>query len=383
MESGIYLIDDGELVEMTEKPYDEEAILQESLANYPRLLAGDQMNVADPRRWALIGDEVPVPDTDGGGDRWSADHLFVDQDGIPTIVEVKRSSDTRSRREVVGQMLDYASHGRLYWERDTLLDHFIASCDAAGRSPEQVLAELGGEDSTLEAFFETIEQHLTAGTLRLLFVADVIHTELRRIVEFLNEGMESTEVLAIEVKQYTSDRQQAFVPRLIGQTEEARQAKASTTRPSWDEDEFHEQVVANAQEGTITEGEADAMLDLYEFIQTEADSYDFGGSSNVSVIARWEAIGGGQGVFTLNTTGYVSFWQPAGILTGDRYDVAWTQAELDSWYAALGAIDHPAVPDTVGEDTKFSTEALVAEDHRNQFKSAVRSFVAACEAAAN
>jgi hypothetical protein len=31
---------------------------------------------------------------DGGG-RWSVDHLFLDQDAVPTIVEVKRSTDPR------------------------------------------------------------------------------------------------------------------------------------------------------------------------------------------------------------------------------------------------------------------------------------------------
>jgi hypothetical protein len=30
---------------------------------------------------------------------------------VPTLLEVKRSSDTRIRREVVGQMLDYAANG--------------------------------------------------------------------------------------------------------------------------------------------------------------------------------------------------------------------------------------------------------------------------------
>jgi hypothetical protein len=39
---GIYLIqDNGQLVEMLEQPYDSEALLQELLAKYPNLLAGD------------------------------------------------------------------------------------------------------------------------------------------------------------------------------------------------------------------------------------------------------------------------------------------------------------------------------------------------------
>src|SRR5688572_18045462 len=64
-----------------------------------------------PRRWLLITREagIALVSDDGGGSRWSLDHLFVDQDGIPTLVEVKRASDTRGRREVVAQMLDYAA----------------------------------------------------------------------------------------------------------------------------------------------------------------------------------------------------------------------------------------------------------------------------------
>ncbi len=54
MNSGIYLIrDNGDLVEMTEQPYDSEALLQDLLAKYPDLLAGSQINNDAPRRWLL------------------------------------------------------------------------------------------------------------------------------------------------------------------------------------------------------------------------------------------------------------------------------------------------------------------------------------------
>jgi len=55
-----------------------------------------------------------------GGDCWFVDHLLIDQDGIPTLVEVKRSTDTRIRREVVGQMLDYAANAVVYWPVETI-----------------------------------------------------------------------------------------------------------------------------------------------------------------------------------------------------------------------------------------------------------------------
>jgi hypothetical protein len=46
---------------------------------------------------------------------------------VPTLVEVKRSSDTRIRREVVGQMLDYAANAVVYWPLERLRATFEAS----------------------------------------------------------------------------------------------------------------------------------------------------------------------------------------------------------------------------------------------------------------
>ena len=107
MSSGIFLIQDGgKLVRMEEAAYDSEDLLQGLLEDYPDLLAGDQMESSDPRRWLLVCREMGVPDEEQGGDRWSVDNLFMDQDAIPTLVEVKRSSDAPIRPEVVGQMPD-------------------------------------------------------------------------------------------------------------------------------------------------------------------------------------------------------------------------------------------------------------------------------------
>lgn len=132
MDGGIYFDNDGDLIEMSEDLYEREALLQRDLANFPKLLAGDQMDTSEPRRWTLIAREASVPDKEGGNERWSADHLFVDQDAIPTIVEVKRSEDTRRRREVAGQMLDYVSHATLYWDAADLRETFEETCETGG-----------------------------------------------------------------------------------------------------------------------------------------------------------------------------------------------------------------------------------------------------------
>jgi hypothetical protein len=99
---GIYLVQGGDLVEMAEQDYASEARLQELLAKYPNLLAGDQIDGDEPRRWLLLDREVSLATEEGGPGRWSVDHLFLDQDAVPTIVEAKRQHryprQARSRR---------------------------------------------------------------------------------------------------------------------------------------------------------------------------------------------------------------------------------------------------------------------------------------------
>src|SRR5690554_1396985 len=116
MDGQIYLLmADGSLEAMTPEPYISEDRLQQLVAEHPDLLSGLCME-----RWLLVARELGVPAEDGGGGRWAADHVFLDREGVPILVEVKRSSDSRLRREVIGQMLDYASHAVAYWNGDNV-----------------------------------------------------------------------------------------------------------------------------------------------------------------------------------------------------------------------------------------------------------------------
>ncbi|CAN5909468.1 hypothetical protein BH23ACT11_BH23ACT11_26790 [soil metagenome] len=245
MSGGIYLIrDDGGLVEMTEQAYATEDLLQKLLADYPNLLAGDQMSSGEPRRWLLISRELGVPAEEDGGDRWSVDHLFLDQDAIPTIVEVKRSTDTRIRREVVGQMIDYAANAVVYWPVERLRARFEESYE----EPEQQLIGLLEEpDAEPDDFWQKVKTNLQAGRVRLVFVADKMPTELRRVVEFLNLQMDPAEVLAVEIKQYMGGGMKTLVPRVIGQTEEAQQKKSGGAGGSdrSDEETFYKKLAAS------------------------------------------------------------------------------------------------------------------------------------------
>ncbi len=202
---GLFHIDGNDnLTAMQVTPYAAERLLQGLLTRHPDLLAGGQMDPHDPRRWLLVSQEHRVPDTeDATWDRWSLDHLFVDQDAIPTLVEVKRSSDTRIRREVVGQMMDYAANGVMYWPLDRLRETFSRTQrDTFGLDPDEAVRELTGKgDDDVDSFFDRVYENLRAGRIRLVFVADLVPDELRRIVEFLNTQMTPAEVFAVEVKQ--------------------------------------------------------------------------------------------------------------------------------------------------------------------------------------
>lgn len=241
MNGVIYLNQDNEqLVEMKEQKYDSEDLLQALIAKYPNLLAGDQMDSEMPRRWLLISREAGLPSEEDSEGRWSVDHLFLDQDAIPTIVEVKRSTDTRIRREVIGQILEYAANAVVYWPIESIRAKFDAQSKDKGEDSQDILSQFLGDNADLEQFWQKAKTNLQAGRVRMVFVADEIPSELQRIVEFLNGQMDPAEVLAVEIKQYVGRGLQTLVPRVLGQTAEARQKKSSGTheKKKWDEASF-------------------------------------------------------------------------------------------------------------------------------------------------
>lgn len=230
---------------MVEVPYAAEEILQELLADYPGLLAGD--DAGTDTDWLLIQREIGIAESEDENARWSLDHLFVDRKGIPTLVEVKRSTDSRIRREVVGQMLDYAANGSAVWSQESIKASFEAGAEREGKDPDSELGRFLREDEDSEIFWKRVGENLKLGKLRLVFVADSIPRELRRVIEFLNEQMEATEVIGIEVKQFAEEGGDAttLMSSVIGRTEAARQVKGGTSpssRGAWAVEDFEEEL---------------------------------------------------------------------------------------------------------------------------------------------
>ncbi len=216
MTERIYAMDERENLEpLEERRFEQEEHLQALIADHPDLLAGEQIRPEDPRRWILITREQGIAETPDSASIWAVDHLLIDQDAIPTLVEVKRGENRETRREVVGQMMDYAAHATSTWKVDDIRRSFEESRDDA----DEALGELLDSDGEPNAddFWERVRVNLAAKRIRLLFVADEIPDTLERVVTFLNEQMPNIEVLAVKIKRFSGETsRQMLVPRVLG-----------------------------------------------------------------------------------------------------------------------------------------------------------------------
>jgi hypothetical protein len=286
--SQVYVIKDGGHTIPMNRVHckDEDKELQRLLYNNPELLPGDQIRPSSPRRWLLIKREMPVQDPGTGGDRWNVDFFFADQNAVPTFVECKRFLDTRARREVIGQMLEYAANGQYYWTKDVIRQMATQTAKERGVDIETAIRLLEPENiDDADRFFETVENNLREGQIRLIFFLEEAPPELRSIVEFLNKQMERSEILIVEAKQYEHDGLRVIAPSLFGYTEQARLIKKTvtvTTARQWNEEEFFSEIRRK-----ISEQEAATIRKFYDFCRSRGLGIKWGkgqvtGSLNIA-----------------------------------------------------------------------------------------------------
>lgn len=192
----------------------EEAI-QTIFEKHPQIIPGKQIDPSsdDPPRFVLLRREMPLGSL-------SLDHLYVDQRGILTLVETKLFQNPESRREVIGQIIEYAANALEYCAngkaRRKATEYWInKSLDL-----DDILPKEFDEELDIEAFWNTVEENLKNGRIRLIIAADEIRPEVRRMIEYLNREMQNAEVLGLELKVYGKDPDSlVLVPRLVGQTQ--------------------------------------------------------------------------------------------------------------------------------------------------------------------
>ena len=251
-------------------PYETESVLQQALASFPEVLAGQATTAGQPGGLLLIRREKGIPTTDAGSATFSVDHLFVDASGVLVIVEVKRRL-THGSGGRLWPDADYAANGVKYWPVAELRHDFESSCQKVGVDPESVLGAIAaGVD--VEDYWQQVEPNLRSGHVRMVFVADRLPEELVRVIEFLNEQMSPAEVLGVEVQQFTDGTTQVIVPRLVGATAAAKATKERGTGTPWTAPTF----LATAAERGASEFELTSMQKLFDHAASKESKLSWG-----------------------------------------------------------------------------------------------------------
>jgi hypothetical protein len=133
---------------MRETAYGAEDVLQQLIEEHPEMLGGDD---AAHGKLILVRREAGVSDQEDAGARWSLDHLYLDANGVPTLVEVKRTQQhaepprgrradarLRSQRENVFQRGAHGGMARGNAARPVGHDPQVAEQLDAGRPRELV-----------------------------------------------------------------------------------------------------------------------------------------------------------------------------------------------------------------------------------------------------
>lgn len=188
-------------------------------------------------RFIPIGYEVPL----GTG---RLDLLFLDSEGLLTLVETKLEANDESRRKVVGQVLEYASYAA-EWTLDDVLHvaaDYLAKQGAStqAKSLEEAAANVLGwteDDEDIRAaklgeLLAKTAQNLADGHLRVVCGVDERIESLERLVRYLSAHSD-LQVVLLQVNRFSvADDLVVMIPSLHGDisSEPSRQTRGQAPR---------------------------------------------------------------------------------------------------------------------------------------------------------
>jgi hypothetical protein len=169
----------------------------------------------------------------------SSDHLFVDQNGIVTLVETKLLQNPESGREALGRIIEYAANAFECWGDGKAKVRAIEFWNARGKNVDDIIMEeFGAEGFDMVTFWSTVDQNISNGYIRLIIATDELRPELRKMIEYLSKEMHNANILALELKCYGIHLQDlALEPGLKGQTQAAFDNKVHI-KTEWTEDKL-------------------------------------------------------------------------------------------------------------------------------------------------
>jgi hypothetical protein len=129
------------------------------------------------------------------------DVVMIDNDGLPVAVEVKLGRNSQSRREIVGQLVDYVS---------TLTEYTVDELDdlVSGKVSDAIDV-VANSEAERKKIWQTVGANLRAGLARYILVLDDVPSELSRIVRFLARRS-NLDIRLVEISKYVSSSGQVF-----------------------------------------------------------------------------------------------------------------------------------------------------------------------------
>jgi len=199
-----------EKILLNSKTFQEEW-LQEILANEPDILPTASIDsIYSPL--LCIGREIPVASG-------YIDNLYISPKGYIVIVETKLWRNPEARREVVGQIIDYAKDLK-DWNYEQLNNMYkLINNSDKGIFEAMVTQDLLNVENE-SAFIDTTEKNMKLARFLLMIVGDGIREGVERMTEFLNETPNMQYHLALcelEVYDLGCD-ERLVVPQLLTKT---------------------------------------------------------------------------------------------------------------------------------------------------------------------
>ena len=212
-----------------------EKSLQDLLIDFPELIPSDYINPEEPPIFVVVRSEAGV--TAG-----SMDILLLDQYAVPTVVETKLIDNREIRRSVLAQGIEYLSHLQTEWSGDRFLEEAKEYWAKKEKAFEQLVQEKWGKEFD-SLYLSQLQSNIDTANMRLIIAADSIPSELRKMIEFLN-NTSKFEILGLEVALYSDEKDpenKYLIPTLLGASEQARGRKI-ITRSQWSKARFFEVV---------------------------------------------------------------------------------------------------------------------------------------------
>ena len=155
------------------------------------------------------------------------DNLFINKMGLLTLVECKLWKNPEARREVVGQILDYAKEISS-WSYDDLEAAIRAAPQKSGISLCGIVSQHSEELDEID-FVDSVSRNLRRGRFLLLVVGSGIRESVELIVDFLQRHAHLNFSLAlVETGMFQLPEELGkgylVLPRVVAQTIEIERA---------------------------------------------------------------------------------------------------------------------------------------------------------------